>query len=85
MPKVYLTKGMRLRENLVSWIYGQMMVNGMSQQKIASTMGLTQQGFHLKLKRQSVSFDDFCFFLETFQPDLETLLQLVGANWIKGE
>lgn len=83
MPKTFLTREMRLRENLATWIYGQMKVNGKSQQKVASAMGLTQQGVCLKFKRQSFTFDDLVFFLNMFKPDDETILRLVGADeWI---
>lgn len=85
MPKTYLTREMRLRENVTVWIYGQMKVNHISQQKVASALGLTQQGLCKKLKRQSISFDDFVFFINLFQPDEETITKLVGADeWTKG-
>ena len=85
MPKTYLTREMRLRENLAIWIYGQMKVNHLSQRKVAGDLGLTQQGLCLKLKKQSFSFDDFVFFMKLFQPDEETLKKLVGADeWTKG-
>lgn len=85
MPKTYLTKEMRLRENLVSWIYGQMKVEGKTQRQIAKELGLTQQGLCLRLKRQSVSFDDFVFFIDYFKPDANTIMQLVGADeWTRG-
>lgn len=85
MPKTYLTREMRLRENFAVWVYGQMKVNHLSQRDVASALGLTQQGLCLKFKRQSFSFDDFVFFVKLFQPDEETLKKLVGAEeWTKG-
>lgn len=80
MPKTYLTREMRLRENLAVWIYGQMMVNGQSQREIANSMGLSQAGVCKKLKKQSFSFDDFLFFLNKFQPDEKKIMELVGAD-----
>lgn len=80
MPKIYLTKEMRLRENLVAWIVGQMKVAGKSQKKVATEMGLTQQGLCKKLKRQSITFDDLVFFLGMFQPDADSIIKLVGAD-----
>jgi predicted XRE-type DNA-binding protein len=80
MPKTYLTKEMRLRENFAAWVYGQMRVNGKTQQNVSKMLGLTQQGLSLKLKRQSFSFDDVCTLMEYFQPDEKTILQLVGAD-----
>ena len=83
MPKTYLTREMRLRENFTSWVYGQMKVNGKSQQALATAMGLTQPGVCKKFKKQSFSFDDFVFFLKQFEPDEEKILELVGADeWI---
>lgn len=85
MPKTYLTREMRLRENLIAWIVGQMKVAGKSQKKVAAEMGITQQGLCKKLKKQSISFDDLVFFLELFQPDMDTTMKLVGADeWTRG-
>lgn len=85
MPKTYLTREMRLRENLAVWIYGQMRVNGQSQRDVANSMGLSQAAVCKKIKRQSFSFDDFIFFLDMFQPDKEKIMELVGANeWTRG-
>jgi len=80
MPKIYLTREMRLREHFALWIFGQMKVNGKSQRKIAGELGLTQQGVCKKFKNQSFSFDDFVFFLNMFKPDQETIMKLVGAD-----
>lgn len=83
MAKTYLTSEMRLRDNLASWIYGQIKTNGQSQLDVSKDMGLSQQGLCKKLRKQSFTFDDFVFFVKRFQPDVETLLQLTGADeWI---
>ena len=81
MPKTYLTREMRLREKLTTWIYGQMKVNKMSQQQVAKSLGLSQAGLSLKLKKQSLTFDDFIFFLNLFKPDTDEIMDLVGAEW----
>lgn len=83
MPKTYLTREMRLRDNFAAWIYGQIKTSGKSQRKVAGELGMTQQGMSKKLRKQSFTFDDFVFFLRQFQPDEDTLLKLTGADeWI---
>lgn len=83
MPKVYLTREMRLRDNFAAWIYGQLKISGKSQRKMAGELGMTQQGMSKKLRKQSLTFDDFVFFLNQFQPDTDKILELTGAKeWI---
>ena len=85
MAKVYLTEELRLRDRLAAWTYGQMKTNGTSQKAISARMGLSQQGLCKKLRKQSFTFDDFVFFLGQFKPDTDTILDLVGADWCRGE
>ena len=85
MPRVFITRQEKLNKELSAWIYGQMMISSSTQGSVAKELGLTQQGLSKKLRRKSFSFEDFCFFIEKFQPDTDTLLRLTGANeWTKG-
>jgi predicted XRE-type DNA-binding protein len=80
MPKVFLTREMRLREELAVWICGQMKVNRLTQLNVARELGITQQGLCKKIKRRTFSYDDMLFFFAKFQPDKETVMRLTGAD-----
>ena len=85
MPKVFLTREMRLREELAVWICGQLKVNRVSQTNVAKELGITQQGLSKKIKRRTFTYDDMLFFFAKFQPDNETVMRLTGADeWTKG-
>lgn len=80
MPKVYLSREMKLQEELAVWICGQMKVNRVSQTKVARELGITQQGLCKKIKKRTFTYDDILFFFAKFHPDSETVMRLMGAD-----
>lgn len=83
MPKVYLTKEKRLSERLVSWIYGEMKVQHVTQTQISEAIGIKQSSLNYKLKHGNFSFQDLTIVFGMLKPDTKKLLELTGADeWI---
>lgn len=78
MPKVYLTEKERLCSRLARWVYGELRVQGMSQQELAEHLGISQQALSAKLKRASFSYSDFVTIVKTLKPSNQDLLHIIG-------
>jgi len=79
MPKVYLTEKDRLCQRLAKWVYGEMKSRRLTQQAVANQMGITHQALSQKLRNASFSYEDFVFFVKTFQPTDNELRQIIGV------
>ena len=78
MPTIYLTNEDKLSARLAKYIYGELAVRKMSQEKLADVMGITRQALTNKLRRQSFSFGDFVSVVSYFKPDEQEMNRLVG-------
>ena len=78
MPKVYLSEQEKLNSRLTAWVYGELKVNGISQQELAEELGISQQLLSYRLKNKLISFSDFTCFVRVFKPDAEEVMRLVG-------
>ena len=80
MPVVYLSERDKLCSRMAKWIYGEMRLRRISQEKLAEKMGIRQQSLSRKLRTKSFDFNDFCFFVKEFKPSQSELLELVGLD-----
>ena len=80
MPRVYLNEKDRLSDRLASWVYGQMKLNRITQQRLADELGISQQALGKKLKNKQFSYKDFITFVAFFCPDASELAWLVGKR-----
>ena len=78
MPKVYMSEQDRLYAKLISWIYGEMKVRGITQRAMAYEMGISQAALSQKLKNRSISFADFLTIVRVLEPDTKELDRLLG-------
>ena len=78
MPRVYLSENERLSERLVSWLYGEMKSQHISQRIMAEEMEVSQPAFAKKLKNRSFTFTDFLTIVRVLKPDQKELDRLLG-------
>lgn len=78
MPKVYLTEKDLLCARLARYVYGEKEIRRLSLEDIASEMGITHQALSKKLRNESFSYPDFCFFVKYFKPTNKELLEIIG-------
>ena len=78
MPTVYLTERDRLCHRLAKWVYGEMKVRRLSQEKVAKKMNISHQALGQKLRKASFSYEDFVFFVKEFQPSNNELREIIG-------
>lgn len=78
MPRVYLSENDRLTARLVSWIYGEMKSQGITQRRLADEMEITQQALSWKLKNNAFTFADFLTIIRILEPDDKDLVKLLG-------
>ena len=74
-----MTKQQKLNKELSAWIYGQMKVEGISQEKMADVIGIKQPSLNRKLKRGNFTFQDLTAIFSELKPDAETLQKLMGV------
>lgn len=79
MPRVYITNDQRLCARLAAWVYGEMRINHITQEMIASKRGVSRQAIGAKLKNQKFDFEDFVCFVDLFKPDDAELRRLLGG------
>lgn len=78
MPKIFLNRQEEACVRLSEWVLGQMSSKKVSQSDMAADLGITQQGVSWKVKNNSLTFRDFIYFLEKFDPDEKTIRYLIG-------
>ena len=79
MPRVFLTKQQKLNMELSAWIYGQMKVRNISQERMADAIGIKQPSLNYKLKHGNFSFQDLTAIFSELKPDAETIKKLMGV------
>lgn len=80
MPKVYLDKKKKLNDRFYGWLNGQMKLKGISQNAIASELGLSQQLFSYRLSNQKFLATDLLAIINYIQPDTEEIIFLMGLK-----
>ena len=80
MPTIYLTREDKLSARLATYIYGELRMRKMSQEKLADAMGISRQALTNKLRRRSFSFGDFVSVVSYFEPDEKEINRLVGME-----
>lgn len=65
---------------LSAWIYGQMKVRNISQERMADAIGIKQPSLNYKLKHGTFSFDDLTIIFGIIKPDEQTLMRLMGVR-----
>lgn len=80
MPMVYLTLEDRLDSRLATYVYGELKVRRIPQEKLAREMGISQSALSQKLRKKKFSFNDFIRIVHFFNPDEKELDRLVGFD-----
>lgn len=78
MPKVYLTEKDLLCARLARYVYGEMRIRRITLSEVANDMGISHQALSKKLRNESFSYPDFCFFVKYFKPTNKELLEIIG-------
>jgi len=79
MPKVYLTDWDRACARLSRYVYGEMRVRMISQDKLARRRGISRQALGRKLKESSFDFKDFVFFVQEFGSNDKEIREIIGG------
>ena len=74
MPKVYLTKQDKLKDRLVTLIYGTMKIKNITQKRMANRLGISQPAFGKKLKHKQFTHTDLVEIFDELEfPDDQIL------------
>lgn len=77
MPRVTIKKKQYKISDLSKYIVGEMFAQDISQAKMATSLGITQQGFSYKLKHNNFSYGDLLTIFEVLKTPDETKKKLM--------
>lgn len=77
---VFLTKTERQNSRLAAYIYGELKIRNIPQEKLAKRLGISQPAMCKKLRKKRFSFDDFVEIVDFFETGEEEVKRLVGIG-----
>ena len=77
MPKVFITKQDKLNDRLLTLILGTMRLKKISQESMASEMGITRQAFGKKIKSRHFTFSDLVTIFGVLELSDEQILSVM--------
>lgn len=80
MPRVYLSEQDRICHRMVTWVRGEKSNQEITDEDLAEEYGISRSAWSRKFRLESLSFKDFVFLVQKFNPDDETLRYITGRR-----